>query len=209
MRDTEFEFACRDFGGRDAEGFQLRVRPELIVLPDDLKYPREELFLDPSVEKAVSSSSHLWPLALPLDLYDSFVEWEVGLITRDRLQEALTFCRLDDTAVVFTRLVGRMAIANGRIDTTVPAGFVAYGYDVTNTWDGLSVISFQPFEPHEWQRLRGIAAGFVNEWNLVTRADIAAEIASICDEYVPEHAPFRPVFYALCPAVEYLRRAQG
>jgi hypothetical protein len=90
------------------------------------------------------------------------------------------------------------------VSADVPRGFEFLGYDVTNSWEGLSIISSQPFGADEWRQLRAITAGRTNEWNLITDFEVAERVARLGAVLVPDHGPFAPVAYGFCPAMGFV-----
>jgi hypothetical protein len=192
------EFAGRNFGKADVEGYQVRVpRGQIVIHPP---WSREQLFLNPGCQSALSSSGVLWPSALSMEDERELEDPVVGLIPEEKLSLAL--CGPDPQAceVLFLRLIGILAIRSGSINAAVPPGFERCGFDVTNGWWGASPISAQGHNDRDWKELRSIADGQVNAWNLLDDFAVANQLAMFFNQRDARHGPFRAVLFATATA---------
>jgi hypothetical protein len=194
-------FAGRDFGKSVVVGLQFRLLPHLVEWPKE--WPRDECVLNLASPHVLSSCPVVWPCTIP-DWEASFIVNPItGLIDAEDLMSALVLCDIDRTAVVFTRLRNEPPRRSLEHFERIPDRFEFLGYDVTNTWEGMSIISSQSFSSHEIASLRRVAGSSTNQWNLITDLQVAREVARLGATLVPEHSPFSPVEYAFCPAAEF------
>jgi hypothetical protein len=112
------------------------------------------------------------------------------------------------------RLIGLLSIRGresgcGEVNVTTPPGFEFCGFEVTNSWYGLSAISTGGHNPEDWEELRLLAKGHVNEWNLLTDFTVAQKVANLCSERDPIHGPFRAVLFAAATPETRRRIAAG
>ncbi|HEY1205327.1 MAG: hypothetical protein ABSH46_11505 [Bryobacteraceae bacterium] len=188
------EFAGRDFGKVDVEGYQVRVPREQIAI--EPPWTRERLFLNPQCRYALSTSGFLWPCALSSEEEKEVTDPVVGLIAEEKLGLAFYALEAHACEILFLRLIGVHSIRSGVVNLAVPPGFEVCGFDVTNGWWGASPINAQGDNDEGWKELRSIAGGHVNEWSLLDDFAVANQLATVCTERDPREGPFRAVLFA-------------
>ena len=197
------QFAGRDFGKVDVEGYQVRIsRDQIAVSPP---WSPEQLFLNPRCRRALSSSGFVWPSALAIEDAQELTDPVIGLIPEEKLDLVFRVVEVDSCEILFLRLIGLQAIRSGIVNLAVPGGFEICGFEVTNGWWGASPISAQGHNDDEWKELRSLAVGHVNEWNLLNDFVVANQLAAKCTDLDPIDGPFRAVLFATATPEERLR----